>query len=78
MNDRAENGNHFSLIPVKEEGHGITETEMEGDTFWSDEEETLDSEGEVHWQNNFPPRDDMLHRQNLSDSRGDSHFARRH
>ena len=70
MNDKKENGNHFSLIPVKEEGHGTTETEREGDTFWSDEEETLEPEGEVHWQNHFPPpRDDVLHRQNLSDSR---------
>ena len=54
-NDRTENGNHFSLIPVKKEGHGTIETEMEGDTFWSDEEETLESEGEVHWQNHFSP-----------------------
>ena len=46
----------FSLIPVKEEGHGTTETEREGDTFWSDEEETLEPEGEVHWQNHFPPQ----------------------
>ena len=79
MNDKKENGNHFSLIPVKEEGHGTIETEREGDTFWSDEEETLEPEGEVHWQNHFsPPRDDMLHRQNLYDSRRDPHFARGH
>ena len=45
MNDKKENGNHFSLRPVKEEEHGITETEREGDTFWSDEEETLEPEG---------------------------------
>ena len=56
MNAKKENANHFSLIPVKEEGHGITETEREGETFWSDEEETLEPEEEVHWQNHFSPQ----------------------
>ena len=26
-----------------------------GDTYWSDEEETLESEGKAHWQNHFSP-----------------------
>ena len=55
MSDGPENENHFSPIPVKEEGHGTIEMEMEGDTYWSDEEETLKSEGKVHWQNHFSP-----------------------
>ena len=47
--------NHFPLIPVQEEGHGIKEVEREEDKFWSDEEETSEPEEEIHWQNHLLP-----------------------
>ena len=49
------NENHFSPIPDKNTEPGTKETEIKEETYWSDEEEILESEEKEHWQNHFSP-----------------------
>ena len=55
MSNTPENQYNFSPIPVKNAEHGTMKTENEGSTYWSDEEETLESEEKVHWKTISPP-----------------------
>ena len=43
-----QNENHFSPIPDKNTEHGTKETEIKEETYWSDEEEILESEEKEH------------------------------